>query len=359
MRSARSVGRARAMNTVAPNSPSDTANAKPAATISARRTDRQVDLAPDRARRGTEHGGRLAQPVVDRPQHGQHRPHHERHRRPAPARGAPAPRTRAGPAGLVERDEEAEADRDRRGAERQHQQRGRTSGRRCDRGDRRATIAARPPTTIAMTVAATVETSRSWRACAPVARRGRSAGRGAPARGGSRGPSARRDATTVSPRPRAAFRGGRPSTATFAQTSALSRALAGRLRAAADGSNRCWTATPLLVARVEHEHRAEAEELEDGEAAGHGQVEELPWSAGRSPPPPSRSRPAEEQHDTERREREQEHDGRRGRQRRSHQREGHLRNVRHRLAPSVRAASSRRGSRCAPARPPCGRSRHS
>ena len=100
----------RAMKTVAPNSPSETAKAKPAATSSARRTIGRSTSRQTRQRRRAEHGRRLPQPVVHRPQHRQHGPHdeghadqrlRERHQDPG---GAQVQRR------LVERDQEAEAD---------------------------------------------------------------------------------------------------------------------------------------------------------------------------------------------------------------------------------------------------------
>ena len=111
------------MKTVAPNSPSDTAKAKPAATSTARRTIGRSTSRQTRSGEAPEHGGGLAQPVVDRAQHGQHGPYDEgdadqrlgeRHQDP----GGPQVERR-----LVQGDQEAEADGDRGDAERQHQQR--------------------------------------------------------------------------------------------------------------------------------------------------------------------------------------------------------------------------------------------
>ena len=113
----------RATNDVAPNSPSDTAIANPNADRERLQRDRQVDLAPHPPRRRAEHARRVAQPRVDRPQRGHDGADHERDRdhglreRHEDRLGAQVD----GPA--VERDEEAEADRHRRRAERQHQQR--------------------------------------------------------------------------------------------------------------------------------------------------------------------------------------------------------------------------------------------
>ena len=112
----------RATNSVAPNSPSDTAAAKPAATANARAaigrsTSRQTRRggAPSTVAASRRRGSIAAQRGHDRPDHERDRDHRlrdrheERRRRPA-----------AG--GVLERDEEAESDGHRRRAERQHQQ---------------------------------------------------------------------------------------------------------------------------------------------------------------------------------------------------------------------------------------------
>ena len=70
----------RARNTVAPNSPSEMANAKPAATASARADDREVDLAAHAPGRRAEQRGGLALARVDRAQRRRHDPHDERDR---------------------------------------------------------------------------------------------------------------------------------------------------------------------------------------------------------------------------------------------------------------------------------------
>ena len=68
------------MKTVAPNSPSEIANAKPAATSSGAGDDRQVDLAPHPRWRRAERRRGLAQARVDGAQHRRHDAHDERDR---------------------------------------------------------------------------------------------------------------------------------------------------------------------------------------------------------------------------------------------------------------------------------------
>ncbi len=116
------------MKTVAPNSPSDTAKANPAAISSARRT---IGRSTSRhTRRRGQDGGRLPEPSVHRPQHRQHGAYdegdarqslRERHQDPG---GAQVQRR------FVERDQEAEPDGHGGHAERQHQQRVETPYRR-------------------------------------------------------------------------------------------------------------------------------------------------------------------------------------------------------------------------------------
>ena len=60
----------RAMNEVAPNSPSETTNANPAPDQRRPGDDRQVDLAPHPTRRGAEDGSRLPHLGRDRAQGG-------------------------------------------------------------------------------------------------------------------------------------------------------------------------------------------------------------------------------------------------------------------------------------------------
>ena len=137
------------MNTVAPNSPSETANAKPAPTRQPPGRDGEVDLAPDPRRRRAEGRGRLAEPGVDRAQHRHHRCARRTGSRRAPGRAARDPRRAQVERRLVERDEEPEADGHRRDAERERQ-RG-VEQRRPSPCSGRSRTRRRPPTTTAIT----------------------------------------------------------------------------------------------------------------------------------------------------------------------------------------------------------------
>ncbi len=67
----------RTMNSVAPNSPSEIANAKPGRDQRRARGDPEVHLEPDPAGRRAEHGGGLAEPGVDGLQDRKHHAHDE------------------------------------------------------------------------------------------------------------------------------------------------------------------------------------------------------------------------------------------------------------------------------------------
>ena len=69
----------RAMKAVAPNSPSETAKAKPAPGGGRSGHQGEVDLSPDPAWGRTEHRGRLPQPGAHRAHHRHHGAHHEGH----------------------------------------------------------------------------------------------------------------------------------------------------------------------------------------------------------------------------------------------------------------------------------------
>ena len=136
----------RAMKSVAPNSPSETANANPAPTSDGARDDRQVDLAPDPARRGAEHRGRLAQARVDRAQ--------DRHARRAPRTGSRRARARWGSAAATSRRSSggwSSATRNPKPTvtaevpERQHQRARRSRARASRAGSRRPAPTHQPP----------------------------------------------------------------------------------------------------------------------------------------------------------------------------------------------------------------------
>ena len=65
---------------MAPNSPSETAKANPAAASSDRQADREVDAEQHPERTGAERGRGLALPVVDGAEHRRDRAHHQRQR---------------------------------------------------------------------------------------------------------------------------------------------------------------------------------------------------------------------------------------------------------------------------------------
>ena len=111
---------ARAITVVAPNSPSEIANANPAATSTARRTRGRSMASHVRARRGAEHCGRVVEARIDRAEHRRHRVHDERERDHGLG-DRDEPRAGAQVHGFIERDEEAEADRDGRGPQRDQQ----------------------------------------------------------------------------------------------------------------------------------------------------------------------------------------------------------------------------------------------
>ena len=114
----------RTMKTVAPNSPSEIANANPAATSAARATIGRSTSRQTRAGRRAEHRRGLAQARVDGAQHRGHHPHDERHRdQRLRDRHQTTSDVRRSSGGVVERDEEAEADGHRRDAERERHQR--------------------------------------------------------------------------------------------------------------------------------------------------------------------------------------------------------------------------------------------
>ena len=110
---------ARATKTVAPNSPSAIAKAKPAATPKARDDERQVDLPPGPGRRGAERRRSLAQPRVDGAKRGRDDADDERRGHERLCDGHEPPGRAEVDRRLVERDEEPEAEHDGRGAERE------------------------------------------------------------------------------------------------------------------------------------------------------------------------------------------------------------------------------------------------
>ena len=107
---------------MAPNSPSETANAKPAAASSGRHTTGRSTVSERPQRAGAQRGGGLALPVVDAGEHGHQGAHHERQRdqrlgdRHQQRRVAQVERR------LVEGDQEAEAEGHRGHPERQHEE---------------------------------------------------------------------------------------------------------------------------------------------------------------------------------------------------------------------------------------------
>ena len=151
----------RAMKTVAPNSPREMANAKPAATPKRAQHERQIDFSPNASRRRAEDGGGLAQALVDRAQgrgddpDDEGRGHERLGHRDEPGRRAEVERR------LVERDHEAEAEHHGGGPQRQHHDDVEPGPRRA--GRRRTPRA--PPTTRARAVAGAAKSSELRTAC--------------------------------------------------------------------------------------------------------------------------------------------------------------------------------------------------
>ena len=179
---------------------------------------------------------------------------------------------------LVERDEEAEADRHRRHAERQHQQRVERT-RRASPAARDARPTASPPTTTAITVAIDREHAASCAIASiggtnSVLARARVAERAVERRGRARRACER----PVDERRRAA----RPrSTAITREVRRRRRRAAPRVRAGGGRSRRAAAQPPrrcapaLRSARVTSEQRDDRDELHDGERGGERQVQQL------------------------------------------------------------------------------------
>ena len=106
------------MNSVAPNSPSEIGEREAGRDEQRPGRDRQVDLAPHPRGWRAEDRGRVAQPRVDRAQHREQDPARRTAPRSALGRSGRARAMRAGRGRMVERDDESEADRDGRRAER-------------------------------------------------------------------------------------------------------------------------------------------------------------------------------------------------------------------------------------------------
>ena len=101
---------------MAPNSPSETANAKPAAASSGRHDGGQVDGRERAQRAGAQRRGRLALPVVDAGEHGHQGAHHQRQRDQCLGDRHQQRRVAQVERRLVEGDQEAEAQGHRRDA---------------------------------------------------------------------------------------------------------------------------------------------------------------------------------------------------------------------------------------------------
>jgi hypothetical protein len=104
---------------------------------------------------------------------------------------------------------------------------------------------------------------------------------------------------------------------------------------------------PLLEARVDEQQRGQGRHLEQRQRGRHRQVEQLRGLAVDLDLERGEARAAEQQDHAERGEREQEDDRCRRGDGRPKQRQVTCRKACQRLAPSIRAASSSRGSSCA------------
>ena len=192
----------RATNNVAPNSPSDTATANPNPTTNARIVIGRSTSRHTR-RGGAEHARRVAQARVDRSQRGHDGADHERdrhHRLRERHEHGLGPQVDRPP---VERHEEPEPDRDRRRAERQHQQR-------VHRARRARPAATRSPPTRARRPPprSPRRSPRTRASCAAPATPGRTAcrSRRSSSAPGTRRTTNRHSTATTGPRARAAGR---------------------------------------------------------------------------------------------------------------------------------------------------------
>ena len=113
----------RTMKSVAPNSPRETAKAKPAPINSARADQRQVQHTPRSRRRRTKHGGRLVHASVQRSEDGRDGTNHERQSNQGMGdRDEPRRHTKVNRQG-AQRDQQPEAQDDSRRPQRQREQR--------------------------------------------------------------------------------------------------------------------------------------------------------------------------------------------------------------------------------------------
>ena len=159
----------RARNAVAPNSPSETANAKPAAASSGFHTTGRSTVSDRAQRRGAERGRGLALPVVDAAEHRRERADHQRAARRGPGRWAPAagcPAGRAGGSSRAMRKPKPTVTAETPSGSMNtasSPDRTRCSGRECDR--RVTTTATRSPTPTDIQVASTAVRSEVTSAC--------------------------------------------------------------------------------------------------------------------------------------------------------------------------------------------------
>ena len=334
----------RTMNTVAPNSPSEIANANPAATSAARATIGRSTSRQTRARRRAERRRGVAQARIDGAQHRCHHPHDERYRdqrlrdRDQPPRAAQVERR------VVERDEEPEADGDRGDAEGERHQRVEAAAPRRRERERRAPADDHrdqrwPPP----------RTGASWRSRAPAPRTACCPRAPRRARGRSRVRARSACRTSGRRARRAARRAAPPSAPRLAATNARAPGVRGRRsrlrsRRAGESVTRCRPSIQLVERGGAARWRRAARPSARRRAAGSGTAR----SGGRSRsrawrvPGPPRIRITPNDVKVKR-------NTIAAAAAIAGRSDGRVtsRNARHRLAPSMRAASSGRGSRCA------------